>query len=145
MLAMLLAATGLSRSLSRMLACRVFGIFSLAQSAWSWRASCEPGKRTSPYSSIFTFAKPANSGTVMHSLRGLKSKVANLESMLLTYEGGYILFRQAGLDLSAFEERTDVFPATWSGASRPLSLFEAPASASRQLALSWRSPLIHLK
>eukprot|EP00439_Symbiodinium_sp_Y106_P035775 s4100_g4.t1 len=43
------------------------------------------------------------------------------------------------------EERSDVFPATWSGASRPLSLFEAPASASRQLALSWRSPVIHLK
>ena len=82
-------------------------------------------------------------GSVMYSLRNVKSQVKNLEAALVSNAACHLLFRSNNLDLSAFEVKSDSFPVHWNGAGRALDLSKTPGRIGLQLSMNSKNSLVH--
>eukprot|EP00435_Cladocopium_sp_Y103_P075303 s223_g56.t1 len=85
-------------------------------------------------------------GSVMYSLRKLKSQVQNLEAALVSNAACHLLFGGPnGLDLSAFEVNSETFPVQWNGNGQALDVAKAPGRIGWQLHMNSKASLVHFQ
>ncbi|CAK9053328.1 Hypothetical protein (Fragment), partial [Durusdinium trenchii] len=94
---------------------------------------------------IFMFGKPKGNGSLMYNLSKIKSQVKNLQAALVTHEACHILFRNQGLDVSAFEVPSIAFPMSWDGHGQALDVSKAPPRIGLQLSFNWKNSLLHFE